>query len=348
MTDRKALWTQNGSTSAEEDRALIAALIGSNGGVFKTTDLKVTATGTPDMNVHVAAGRCAILGTESSSLQGVYLGWLDASKTVAIAAADATNDRIDLVVAKIQDQDYSGSTDAFSVVAVTGTPSGSPAVPTAPANSVVLAQVAVGHGVSSISTGNITDKRTPCGAGHRFPTVASTSLYPATVSDGLAVYRASGDANEGPEFYNGSAWRKAWNQPWGVVGTPAIVTSSSQTFTTIADLTSFSVTFTAVANRYYKTTAFVSLKSTIAGDIIRFEIDDGSSTRIALNQQVVSGAGVDTGFSVATVETIAAGSVTRKLRGSRVSGTGTCSVSVAANNVGMIVVEDIGPSGAPS
>jgi len=41
----------------------------------------------------------------------------------------------------------------------TGTPASSPVAPTLPANSLLLAQVSVGAGVSTISSGNISDKR---------------------------------------------------------------------------------------------------------------------------------------------------------------------------------------------
>lgn len=162
MTSRNPLWTQGGTTSAEEDRALIAAHYASQGsGIIGISgaDLKVAQHGTPNMSVDVAPGRVAIAGTESPTLQGVYIGWLDATANVVIAASDPTNPRIDLIVARIKDAQYSGATNSFSIEAVTGTPAGSPVAPAAPANSFILAQVAVAALATTVVTGNITDSR---------------------------------------------------------------------------------------------------------------------------------------------------------------------------------------------
>jgi hypothetical protein len=120
--------------------------------------LAVTQNGTPNMSVNVASGQIFIPGTEGPT-QGTYSCINDATKNVTIAAADPTNPRIDLIVAKVQDSFYSGGTNTFSIVAVTGTPAGSPTPPAAPANSLTLAQISVVANDTSITTGEITDKR---------------------------------------------------------------------------------------------------------------------------------------------------------------------------------------------
>jgi hypothetical protein len=110
------------------------------------------------MAVLVASGICVVPGTEAFQ-QGAYGCYNDADFTVSIATAHATLARIDIIVFKVEDSQYSGGVNTSSIVAVTGTPSGSPAVPTAPANSITLAHVAVGAAVSSIVNANITDTR---------------------------------------------------------------------------------------------------------------------------------------------------------------------------------------------
>lgn len=157
MTARDTLYLQNGSVTAEEDRALLDAM-NPQFGVLRPGDWLVTQNGTPNMSVNVAAGRGIIDGTESA-LQGSYLGWLDATQNTVIAASDPTNPRIDLIVARIKDQQYSGASNTFTVEAVTGTPAGSPVAPTAPANSYVIAQIAVAASAATIVTANITDRR---------------------------------------------------------------------------------------------------------------------------------------------------------------------------------------------
>lgn len=160
MTVRSpASWIQASSHPAENDRNMLAALVVAPG-VARSADLAVTATGTPDMNVHVAAGAAFVKGTETT-YQGMYHVFNDASVSLAIAASDPTNPRIDIVVAQIRDAFYSTASNDFRLVVVTGTPAGAPVAPTTPVNSIVLAQVAVAHSVTSILTGNITDWRWP-------------------------------------------------------------------------------------------------------------------------------------------------------------------------------------------
>ncbi len=128
-------------------------------------DLLVSANGTPNMTVLVAAGMCAILGTQNTLYQGLYSGALnDASVALTIAAADATNPRIDIVVAQVEDASYSGSNNDWKLAVISGAPAASPSPPATPANAIVLAQVSVAANALSITSGNITDKRPTFGS----------------------------------------------------------------------------------------------------------------------------------------------------------------------------------------
>jgi hypothetical protein len=150
-------WLQNGSHPAENDRLSTQALYATTG-IIGTSSLAVTQNGTPNMSVNIAAGWAAILGT-STSTQGVYVGYNDASVNAAIATAPSVNSRIDLVCLTVNDAYYSGVTNNIVVNVVTGTVAASPVVPSTPANSIALAQIAVGTNVTSIVTANITDVR---------------------------------------------------------------------------------------------------------------------------------------------------------------------------------------------
>jgi hypothetical protein len=113
----------------------------------------VAATG---MNITASAGYCAVANS-TSSLEGGYVFGLMTSGLLTVAAADTTNPRIDLVVAWVND---TGDDSASSYVElVTGTPAATPAAPTAPGNSLTLAQIAVAANVTSIVSSNITDTR---------------------------------------------------------------------------------------------------------------------------------------------------------------------------------------------
>lgn len=153
------VWLQTGSHPAEAVRRWLQAAMWSSTGVLGTGEMAVSVSS--GLTVAVAEGRALITGTENT-YQGTYFVECRGSTTVTLAGANATNPRIDLVVARIRDSVYSGSapSDGFTVEAVTGTAAASPAVPATPANSLVLAQVAVAAGATTLVAGNITDRRT--------------------------------------------------------------------------------------------------------------------------------------------------------------------------------------------
>ena len=143
--------------------------------------LKVTQSLTPAMSVVVAPGTGYFYGSGTNS-NVMYEFYSDANETVTIGAS-GVQARIDIICLKVD-----ASTGVASMVAVAGTPSGSPAVPATPASHYKLAEVAVGISVTTITNANITDRRrsvfvAPTGArnqglinGKIVPTVASNNL----------------------------------------------------------------------------------------------------------------------------------------------------------------------------
>jgi len=126
---------QAGIYSADID-ALVAALAAD--GVI--SGLGVSQQGTANMTVQVAAGLVRIQG---------FFAYVAALSSLAIGAASASADRIDLVVC-----DYNG---AVSVVA--GVAAGEPVAPAIPPNSIALAQVYVPANASAIDNARIYDRR---------------------------------------------------------------------------------------------------------------------------------------------------------------------------------------------
>ena len=102
----------------------------------------VKALATPDLSVNVSSGECRI--------QGKYLSSSTTTNVLISANTDSYN-RYDLIVV-----DVSGE---GSIKVIKGTPSSNPTIPSASNNQIVLAQVLVGSGVSSIQSSNITDLR---------------------------------------------------------------------------------------------------------------------------------------------------------------------------------------------
>jgi hypothetical protein len=153
---------QNLSHSAALFRQAFATSFAS-GGICSSGELAVAAQSSPNMTVQVAAGRAIVPGTSVSppsgftfTTQGSYFVLNDATISVTISTANATNPRIDVVYVGVQDAFYSGSTNTALISVVTGTPAPSPSAPAIPTNAVALAQVAVAANATSIVNANIT------------------------------------------------------------------------------------------------------------------------------------------------------------------------------------------------
>ncbi len=160
---------QAGSHSAELFRRAISTLIGSAGGIVGSGDLQITQNGTPNMSVNCAGGvpggEIWVPGTSVAGVQGSYYCMNDATGNLPIAASNPTNPRIDIAVAQVQDAAYAGASNNCQLAIVTGTPAGSPVAPSAPASSLVLANIAVAANATTVVTANITDKRAVVKAG---------------------------------------------------------------------------------------------------------------------------------------------------------------------------------------
>lgn len=204
----------------------------------------VTATGTPDANVHVAPFQLLLQNIRGSGF-GCYITCLDAIKDINILStpADPTNPRNDLIVAQQSDIFDSDANSDFLVRHVVGTPAASPADPSVSGstNYITLARVRVNATATSINSGNITDLRT---TGHAksltggLYTVASGGLLPVAsqaerdaltgLYDGLKVWRSD---LKREDVYNSTtaAWRPAspYRSKQVLSGTAASVTFSS-------------------------------------------------------------------------------------------------------------------------
>jgi hypothetical protein len=153
--------------TAQMDRLALEALLATSAVSLGTTsvvrftdgnDLKVVATGPATMNVIVKAGGGFVEGTENVA-QGAYFVFNDADVTLAIAAANATNPRLDAVVFTVRDSFYSGANNDSLLQVIQGTAAASPVLPTLPNNSMLLGQVSIPANATTIPTGNITDRR---------------------------------------------------------------------------------------------------------------------------------------------------------------------------------------------
>jgi hypothetical protein len=163
------------------------------GGVFPGGGAMAVNAGS-GMSVVVAAGLCCVPNS-TSALQGGYITGTMTSASLTLDSADSGNYRIDVIAVTVNDTGFPSSN---AVVAVTtGTPASSPSAPDAPANSIVLAQVLVPPGSSSISTGNITDERSYVVAPGGVLPIPSSSVAPAAPAWQLFYDIAAGAVVQG-------------------------------------------------------------------------------------------------------------------------------------------------------
>jgi len=244
-------------------RLCLGALTGAtpNPGVVGTASLAVSqhAAGA-NMSVDIAGGPLFAKQSEGPQ-QGLFFSFNDAVINAVIGAADPTNPRIDVVIATFRDSSISGANNDAIIAVVPGTPAGAPVQPNPTTagykNYIQLAAVRVDALVTTIVNAKITDLRTMSGT--QMAVISATTQYTATPTKGNAVYRATGDVAEGPEFYNGAAWRKPWSMPWGNIGVGS-ATAIQTPIAALTDLTNLTVSFTAVANRRIQAMIFVKLQ----------------------------------------------------------------------------------------
>lgn len=248
--------------------------------------LAVTQNGTPNMTVNVASGYAMVSGTEDAN-QGTYVVHNDGTVNLSLTAADGTNPRIDLVVFRVQDQQYSGGTNSSSLAIIAGTPAGSPSPPAAPANSIVLAQLSVPAGDTTITTGQITDMRPfLAGEGGVIP-VLNASRRPAS-TEVLTGQRIK-ELDTGYYYeWNGSKWLRER-------ATVTLITAEARTTTTTyADVD---------AAKTLNSTGF--LFPVEANSRYLFDIDFGIQANVSvglkMNMVYPSGASVDIGWIGTTI-----------------------------------------------
>ena len=169
MSNKYISFRDGGKSNEEALSRLLSKVAGtSNGGRIGSLDFKVKQNGTTNMTVLVTAGDFVI-----PYLDYFFHAWSTVDQSVTISPADASNGRIDRLVAYIDLAVVSSATtnnlDAVKFANVAGTPSGSPAaVNDAAVQAAVgggnpwkeLARITVDATVTSIVDAKISDTRT--------------------------------------------------------------------------------------------------------------------------------------------------------------------------------------------
>lgn len=225
-----ATWLNPSSVSlnAQElrgvDGAFLAGSAGSAwGGIVRHGDSSLVVSVDGSDVATVQPGTAVIPGNAAAG-QGPYRVSLPSVSSGALAARNATNPRIDLVVLRVLDTDVVPSHGAYTgqLEVITGTPAAVPAAPDLPSMAVELGRVtvpAVGAGAASVSTIG----RTYATAVGGVLVVPMQSQLPASA----ATYQRAIDLSNGRVLeYTGSAWAQVnpspvWTTSAGGVNAPA-------------------------------------------------------------------------------------------------------------------------------
>lgn len=209
--DVDATWVNTGASyDAGELRRADAALfagagsaLGVGGGIVRHGDTSLAVTVDASDNVTIQAGAVVIPGNAVAGT-GVYRSALSASTTQPLAARDATNARIDLIVFRQMDTDVVGSHGAYTgrIDKITGTPSATPTAPALPSMAVELARLTVpasGGGTATVDS-SFRTYATSVGGRLAVPTSARLPSSAAQYSKAVAL-------DTGTEYqFIGSAW----------------------------------------------------------------------------------------------------------------------------------------------
>lgn len=179
-----------------------------------------------------------------------------------------------------------------------------------------------------------------------FATAAARSAAITSPTAGMTTALTAANATNGLEVWNGASWKRPWNMPWGQVAYAINGTTGTQsigTNTAVTGLTTGSVSM--VQNRIYRVTfqLNVSAAATAAGV---FAVRDGGSVVGDHWPQLVVGGTVLSSTMVVRFVTTAATSN----RSVDIIGTSTASTiitNVTSLSRQFILLEDIGPAGAP-
>jgi hypothetical protein len=154
-----------------------ASAVAVPGGVFPGLGAMQVTAGS-GLSVQVAAGYCCVPSPVANN-GGYIFGPLTAA-TLTLAAADNSNPRTDLIVARVYDTGNSAS--YCDVEVVTGTPATPPTTPATPTAAIPLATVSVPVAAVALASGAIADQRSYVVAPGGILPIANAAAAPAVPS----------------------------------------------------------------------------------------------------------------------------------------------------------------------
>lgn len=176
----------------------VSGQVQARSGVLGFRALKVAPS--TALTLSVASGVAVLQG--SGVNQGAYVLVNSSDDTITLNTANATLPRKDAVIARVYDatDGVGGNGNQWVIDKVTGNPAASPSLPSLPTDSMLLAEVNVLAAATTVTSGNIVDRRTfTIAAGGVLP--VSGGALPTDPAPGQIVYAT--DTNT-LQVWNGS------------------------------------------------------------------------------------------------------------------------------------------------
>lgn len=174
-------------------------------------------------------------------------------------------------------------------------------------------------------------------------TAARSSAITVPVNGQVSAITAA-DSTHGIYQYNGTSWRMPWNMPWGVLTSVQTTTSTSNSTSAQTIVTASAIT--VPANRLLRLTGKADVHYVSVADHIALQIQEGATVlQRAITWPDSNGADL-TAVAVAYISP-SAGSHTYKLNIAPVVGQ-SVGASASATYPAFLLIEDLGPNGAPS
>jgi len=316
----RAVSIKPGTISAEDLRAAFAAIMAPAGSDVSQTGYLPGAVATvtvSGLTVTASAFRGFIQGTATQGLYGV----MSSSTSTKTLDAGGTQDRIDAIVARVQNDLYDSSgNNTFTIETIKGTEASAPVAPTLGATDLLIADVTVPAGASTgdgLTSDNVDTSRQPC------LTEALGGIHVVSQNDPDGAYTGQWRDNAGVlERWSGSAWTRPGTElgyAENVSNTVSNISATNNTFTTY-----LTVTFSLPKSSAVQIAAHARVQAVTAGNRIRVNIGvDGSGQADDQKTHGTAGSTGQMDYWPSGRVVLAAGSHTIILQAARVSGSGS-------------------------
>jgi len=183
-----------------------------------------------------------------------------------------------------------------------------------------------------------------------FATTTARDTAITSPQDGMVAYIGSNDSSEGLYTYNGTSWRKGpgWNAPWGLLAYQALTSTTNTTGThTTGQSDGLTVTFTAVSNRRLRITSTHNFTCSGGANGVGYFHRVGGTQIMNHSLPSLNSSTWTSTTAVSLWTTTASASLTIDVYFAAYPNNTAVNDNASAAWPRWLMVEDMGPSGAP-